>query len=306
MGDYDIDENFVRALLEEQHPDLAELELRPTPGGWDNRMWRLGEDLAVRIPLTANAPTLLRNEHRWLPILAPRLPLPVPVPARISEPSERFARPWIITTWVPGEPADRAPLTRVPQAAEALAGFLRALHLPAPPEAPVSPGRGVSLGSLPARFEHQMEYQAQTDIDAVHLRDIWDDAVAAPEWTGPPVWLHGDLHPANVVVADGTLAGVIDFGDLCGGDPATDLASAWLLLPDGEAKRFFAAYGGADAATIRRARGWALLGCLSLMEIGHAGDMGWPGGKPTWGPAGRAAMERLLVSGDVTGLADRP
>src|SRR5207247_811474 len=121
----------------------------------------------------------------------------------------------------------------------------------------------------------------------VALRKIWDEAVAAPEWTGPPVWLHSDLHPANVVVADGTLAGVIDFGDMAAGDPATDLAAAWVLLPDGAGDRFFDVYEMADDAMISRARGWAVRQALGLIAVGNAGDKGLPGGKPTWGPAGR-------------------
>ncbi len=102
------------------------------------------------------------------------------------------------------------------------------------------------------------------------------------------MWLHGDPHPANVVVADGTLAGVLDFGELCAGDPATDLAAAWLLLPPGAAPRFFGAYARADEAVIRPARGWAVLRALSLIDIGRAGELGLSGGKATWGPAGRA------------------
>jgi aminoglycoside phosphotransferase (APT) family kinase protein len=123
---------------------------------------------------------------------------------------------------------------------------------------------------------------------------VWKQSVAAPDWPGPPVWLHGDLHPANVVVSGGTLSGVLDFGELCAGDPATDLSAAWLLLPAGAAARFFEAYALADEATIQRARGWAVLRALSLIGIGLNGERGLPGGKPTWLPAGRAALERAL------------
>ena len=108
------------------------------------------------------------------------------------------------------------------------------------------------------------------------------------------MWVHGDLHPANVVVADGTLAGVVDFGDLFAGDPAVDLAAAWVLLPAGAADRFFAAYAQADEATVRRARGLAVLKSLFLLLMGQNGDRGLPGGKPAWGPAGRAALDRVL------------
>jgi aminoglycoside phosphotransferase (APT) family kinase protein len=109
------------------------------------------------------------------------------------------------------------------------------------------------------------------------------------------VWLHGDLHPANVVVGDGTLAGVLDFGELGAGDPAADIAAAWLLLPEGSAPAFFDAYE-ADDATVRRARAWAIRSAFGLVTVGAAGERGLPGGKPAWGPAGRAALGRVLAS----------
>jgi aminoglycoside phosphotransferase (APT) family kinase protein len=231
----EITAELVRDLLRDQHPDLAGRPLSLGARGWDNQLWRLGGDLAVRLPwATQRADALLLKEHAWLPVLAPRLPLPVPVPQRLGEPSGRFPRPWIITTWVPGDPADRAPATR---------------------------------------------------------------GAAAAAWDGPPLWLHGDLHPANVLTADGTFCGVIDFGDLCAGDPARDLAACWILLPDGFAGRFHEAYHPApDAATLRRARGWAVLEAFARILIGHAGDHGRPGGKPTWGPPAHAALRRLTAT----------
>ncbi|MET9908306.1 phosphotransferase [Streptomyces sp. NPDC006476] len=289
-----IDEDLVRSLLREQHPDLARLGLRRVPAGWDNQLWRLGEELAVRLPRTERAPSLLRKEHRWLPLLAGRLPLPVPTPVRLGEPSPRFPRSWTVARWVPGEPADRAPLSRARPAANALAGFLRALHLPAPADAPRSADRGVPLRDLRDQFERMLEPVAAR-VPVAAVRDVWEAAVSAPAHTGPARWLHADLHPANVVVGDGTLTGVIDFGDLCAGDPATDLAAAWVLLPTGASAAFFEAYGGSDEATIRRARGWAVLRALALIGIGQAWQRGLPGGQRTWGPAGRAALGRALV-----------
>ncbi len=294
MDDLEPDENLVRYLLRQQHPDLAELSLRRVPGGWDNRVWRLGDELAVRLPRTPHAPALLRTEQRWLPVLAPRLPLPVPVPVRTGEPCARFPKPWTVATWVLGEPGDRASISRAGDAADALAGFLRALHQNAPNEAPANPGRGVSLGVLTHEFEHKFPAVAANGT-AGDVRAAWDDAVSAPGWAGPPVWLHGDLHPANVVVSGGALSGVLDFGDLCAGDPATDLSAAWLLLPSGAAGRFLGAYARADAAMIRRARGWAVLRAVSLVGIGQAGRRGLPGGQPTWEGAGRAALDRVLA-----------
>ena len=285
----------MRALLREQHPDLAELGLRAVDGGWDNQQWRLGDDLAVRLPRTERAPSLLHKEQTWLPRLAGRLPLPTPIPVRIGEPSSRFGHTWTIARWVEGTPADLAPIER-PESADVLAAFLRALHEPAPPDAPTNATRGLPLAAIePA----DVWFGLIADHPQVRTaRELWDRAVAAPAWTGPPVWLHGDLHPANVVVRDGALAGVIDFGELCGGDPATDLSAAWILLPAGAARRFLDAYGPPDEATVRRARAWAVLRALHLIGIGKNGRLGRPGGKPTWEPAGYATLERVLADAD--------
>ncbi|WP_030767491.1 MULTISPECIES: aminoglycoside phosphotransferase family protein [unclassified Streptomyces] len=292
---------LVRDLLRDQHPDLADLPVRFGARGWDNQLWRLGEDLAVRLPwATPSADALLRKEHAWLPGLAPGLPLPVPVPQRIGEPSERFPRPWIVTTWVPGEPADRAPATHATDAADALAAFLTALHRPAPEGAPVgNHGRGGPLADHADAFVDGLADATDMGLipDPDAVRAVWEDAVAAPVWAGPALWLHGDLHPANVLTAGGTFCGVIDFGDLCAGDPACDLAAPWSLLPDGAVDRFHAAYRPvADAATLRRARGWAAQRALGGILIGEAGVRGRPGGKPTWGPPAQAALRRLVAT----------
>ncbi|MFF7445509.1 MULTISPECIES: phosphotransferase [unclassified Streptomyces] len=296
----DITEDLVRELLREQHPDLADLPLKLGALGWDNQVWRLGDDLAVRLPwATGSADELLRKEHTWAPVLAPRLPLPIPVPQRLGEPSERFPRPWLVTTWVPGEPADRAPATRGAEAAVTLAAFLAALHRPAPDGAPAGRDRGGPLSGTAAHLDHGLGSAVELGLirepDAV--RAVWEDAAAAPEWSGPALWLHGDLHPANVLTADGTFSGVIDFGDLFAGDPALDLAAAWILLPDGALDRFYESYEPSpDAATLRRARGWAVLKALACIHIADAGDHGRPGGKSSWGPPAHASLRRLASS----------
>jgi aminoglycoside phosphotransferase (APT) family kinase protein len=295
--DIEITAELIRDLLHDQHPDLAGLPVELGARGWDNQLWRLGDDLAVRLPwATPSADALLRKEYAWLPVLAPDLPLPVPVPQRLGEPSERFPRPWTVTTWVPGAPADRAPAVRAAEAADALAAFLTALHRPAPDGAPAGRDRGGPLADYAEPFARGLasatELGLLPDPDAV--RAVWEDAVTAPEWTGPALWLHGDLHPANVLTANGTFCGVIDFGDLFAGDPACDLAAAWTLLPDGAVDRFHASYRPtADPATRRRARGWAVLKAFACLFIAEAGIHGRPGGKPTWGPPARAALRRL-------------
>ncbi|MFF9363962.1 aminoglycoside phosphotransferase family protein [Streptomyces griseoluteus] len=296
----DITADLIRDLLREQHPDLAERPLKLGALGWDNQVWRLGDDLAVRLPwATESADALLRKEHAWLPLLAEGLPLPIPVPQRLGEPSDRFPRPWLVTTWVPGEPADRAPATRPDEAADTLAAFLTAFHRPAPEQAPVGRDRGGRPADFAESFSGSLARAGELGLvrNPEAVRAIWEDAADAPGWTGPRLWLHGDLHPANILTLDGTFSGVIDFGDLFAGDPAFDLASAWILLPDGAVDRFHAAYLPApDPATLRRARGWAVLRALACLHIGHAGQEGRPGGKPTWGPPGRASLRRLTES----------
>jgi aminoglycoside phosphotransferase (APT) family kinase protein len=292
------DEDLVRALLREQHPDLAGLPLHEVAGGWGNQMWRLGDDLAVRVQRMDDSPEPQLKERRWLPLLTELLPLPVPVPVRDGTPSERFGKLWTVMTWVPGTPLDHTTIARGDHAADALAGFLTALHVAAPADAPGASDFGTHPRDSRGGFEH---FLGAVDLDAFGLagtehviRAVWDDAAATPDWPGPRVWVHGDLHPANVLVADGTLAGVVDFGALFAGDPAWDLGAAWLLLPEGCAARFFECYPPVDEATVRRARGLAVMKSLFLMLMGQNGDRGLPGGKPNWGPIGRSALARVL------------
>lgn len=294
MMELSYEQALVRALLREQHPDLADLELRDVNGGWDNQVWRPGNELGVRLPRTERGPSLLRTEQRWLPELAQRLPLPTPTPVRTGEPSRLFNHTWTITSWVEGDPADRTPITHI-EAAEVLAQFLVALHHQAPADAPSNPMRGIPLAGLKNSVDDSFHLIADhTHVDAA--RAAWQEAVDAPVRQDTPRWLHGDLHPANVIVRDGQLAGVIDFGEMCAGDPATDLSAAWILLSAGATQRFFDAYDRADEATVKRARGWAVVRALGLIAIGQSGRLGLPGGKPTWEPAGYATLERVVAA----------
>jgi aminoglycoside phosphotransferase (APT) family kinase protein len=293
-AEIEVTADLVRDVLREQHPDLAELPIREVEGGWGNQMWRLGDELVIRLQRMDKSPDLQLKERRWLPLPASRLPLPIPTPVRSGTPSERFPKMWTVMTWVEGTPLDHGSITRGDHAADTLAAFLKALHVEAPTDAPDGSGFGAPPKECTGGFEH---YLRAVDLGAIaedDVRAVWDDAVAAFEWQSPRVWVHGDLHPANVVIADGTLAGIVDFGALCAGDPAWDLAAAWVLLPAGGASRFFDSYAQADEATVRRARGLAAMKSLFLMLMGQNGDRGLPGGKPNWGPAGRAALDRVL------------
>ncbi len=281
-AEVEIDEALVRSLLADQHPDLAILDLAPVGHGWDNALWRLGDDLVVRLPRRALAAPILVHEQTWLPLLAPRLPLPVPVPVRVGQPTDRYPWRWSIVPWLIGSPADRSPVHRAEDAAGRLGRFLRALHTVGPPDAPHNPYRGVPLGDRSEVFEDRVTALAD-QIDVGSTRLTWDRAVAVDSWTAEPVWLHGDLHPANILLSRGTVTAVIDFGDLCTGDPATDLAAGWMLLPVRTMTAFHAAYGGIDEALDIRARGWAALFALMLLGIGLDG-------RPSYETVGRRTL----------------
>jgi aminoglycoside phosphotransferase (APT) family kinase protein len=253
--------------------------------GWDNTLWRLGDSLLVRLPRREVAAGLALNEQRWLPELAPRLPLPVPEPVRVGRPGSRYPWPWSVVPLLPGSPGDRTPVTDRQHSAVRLGRFLRALHQGAPSDAPVNPYRSGPLSSRTDVDDRIATLASEIDVDAT--RRIWDQAVTAGPWAGPPVWLHGDLHPANTLVAGGTLAAVIDFGDLCGGDPATDLAGAWMMLPTPVMGTFNRAYGGVDTDLERRSLGWAVIFGLIFLEIGLRD-------RPTYEEVGRTTLNRVI------------
>ena len=288
-----IEDELVHALLREQRPDLAHLPLRYAARGWDNELWRLGDELAVRVPRTERAPELLRREHRVLPRIAPRLPLPVPTPLYLGEPSALFPQPWSVVTWVAGEPADRAEIGDEDSAA-VLAEFLRALHGEEPLISQGDGGGGRRMRNASCEFGDDLVELIGEDR-VRRLEDIWRDGKEAPEWSGPPVLAHNDLHPANVVTKGGALCGVIDFGDMGPGDPAIDLAAAWTLLPPATTSVFFARYGDVDPATMRRARGFAVRKGAFVAQMAINGLRGIPGGKPDWLAAGRKALDRVLA-----------
>jgi aminoglycoside phosphotransferase (APT) family kinase protein len=260
-ADVSIDVDLVRVLLREQHADLADLPLTDANDGWDNATVRLGDELAVRLPRRAVAVTLLRNEQRWLPELAPGLPVAVPEPVRVGVPGPRFDRPWTVTRWIDGERAASRPrATRTTWAVD-LARVLAALHAPAPADAPRNPVRAVPLTERDASVRTRL-----TDEHGLAwARPLWRAGRDAPAWAGPPSWVHGDPHPGNVLVRTGPdrLAALIDFGDLSAGDPACDLAAAWLHFDAVGRLGFREAYDALraenDPGRWERAAGWALV-----------------------------------------------
>lgn len=260
-AEIDIPPSLVVSLLADQHPDLADRALRPAGHGWDNELFRLGPDLVVRLPRRQVADALMVAEQQWLPVITARLAVPTSAPLRCGVPGPGYPWHWSVSRWIEGESGITVPRARRLPAARPLARFLAEFQQPAPPGAPVSPvGRG---GPLAARDDVLRDRLASLPNapEGLLLR-VWDEALAAPAWTGPDLWLHGDLHPANLVLGpDGVLAGVVDFGDLCSGDPATDLAAAWLVF-DAAGRSVFRteieALRPVDAATWARAQGWAM------------------------------------------------
>lgn len=261
-------EGLVRALVRQQAPHLAHLPVRREASGWDMVIHRLGDHLAVRLPRRRIAAELLAHEQRWLPVLAPRLGVPVPVPLLAGSPTPDFPWPWSVTPWFDGAPAalllpDRGLGHAV---ATALADFLIALHQPAPADAPRNPYRG-------GPFADRRDVVAERLTP--ELRDRWDTWSRTDPWDGRPLWIHGDLHPLNVVVSGGHLVAVIDFSDLTAGDPAYDLAIAWLGFAEPERAAFIERIDDArhhDAATWTRARAFALSVADMFRVVGEPGS----------------------------------
>ncbi|KRC62136.1 hypothetical protein ASE14_11625 [Agromyces sp. Root81] len=285
--DIPVDAGLAAALVAAQHPDLAGPIVR-LANGWDNAMFRLGEHHLVRLPRRTIAAGLVLHEQRWLPGIARRVSVPVPAPVRIGRPAPElgFDFPWSILPWFDGaSAADVEPSARA-AAAASLAAFVAELGVPAPADAPVNAYRGVPLaerdevvrGRLERGFGAGLAVAPESEkIEA--LRAVWDRSLAANPWSGPPIWQHGDLHPANLVLAaSGDLAAVVDFGDVCAGDPACDLATAWLTFGAPARAAFRAEVERrreTDDAMWDRARGWALvLGSAIVDTIGTGGRLG--------------------------------
>jgi aminoglycoside phosphotransferase (APT) family kinase protein len=274
-----IDAELVRRLIDAQFPAWAELPATRLASGHDNRSFQLGDDLVVRLPSAAAYAPQAEKEQRWLPCLAPQLPLPISAPVAIGAPGEGYPWRWQVLRWIEGDTAAGAPVPDRMQFALDLAGFLTALQridaADGPAAGPHSFWRGGPLATYDAETRAAIAALGAR-IDAAAATAMWDAALAAT-WEGPPVWFHGDVAPGNLIVRGGRLAAVIDFG-CCGvGDPACDLVIAWTWL-DQPARAAFREAIGLDDATWTRARGWALWKALIVLARGpdhhdHAAQM---------------------------------
>lgn len=284
---------LVSAQAKDAVPDAAALPLAKTAAGWDSELWRLGASLAVRLPRRALAAPLVLNEQRTLPSIAPRVEatgLRVPAPVFHGVPGAGFPWAWSIVPWfdgVRGLDVDRA--ARRGWAARLGVG-LRALHEPAPDDHPVNPFRGVPLATRDAAITERLSLLEDAGLapaqELARVREVWRDGVAASSWSAPPVWIHGDLHPGNLIARGDDLVALIDFGDVTAGDPAYDLAVAWLAFDHAGRAEFRRASGdGYGSATWVRAKAWAA--AVSILLLSQSDD------NPDYARLGREALAEV-------------
>jgi aminoglycoside phosphotransferase (APT) family kinase protein len=268
-----IDEALVRRLLLAQFPEWAGLPISSlVPGGWDNRSFRLGDHMVVRLPSAAEYAPQVEKEHRWLPLLKRHLPLRIPTPVAIGVPGDDYPWHWSINGWIEGEPISEGFAGNLDTLASDLASLLVALHrtdLTGGPE----PGahnfhRGGSLAVYDSEVRHAVAALSSA-IDARAATEQWEHALDST-WQSSPVWIHGDMAAANLLAREGRLNAVLDFGLMAIGDPACDLVIAWTLF-EGRSRDVFRGSLPLDPETWSRARGWALWKAL-IVSAGVASN----------------------------------
>ena len=269
-GEIVSDVGLLHRLLEEQFPELAGRPIAAVRStGTMHAIFRIGDGLCARLPRLADAAPELATERRWLPKLAPQLPLGIPVPVGDGRPSDEYPLPWAIYEWIEGKPYDETLIADEDQSASALAQFVLQLRQIAPETEVQRAGRSPLL-KLDADTRKAIEAGGD-DLDRDAAGAAWLRALDAPVWAGTPVWIHADLLRPNLLVHEGRLAAVIDFGSSGVGDPACDLVIAWTLL-HGESRDAFRAALGVDARTWSRGRGWALWKALIMLVGDPAAD----------------------------------
>jgi aminoglycoside phosphotransferase (APT) family kinase protein len=257
----DITPELVSRLVASQFPQWADLPVRPVEvDGWDNATFRLGQHMSVRLPSSPAYVEGVAKEHRWLPVLAPQLPLPIPEPLAVGQPGLGFPRPWSVYRWIDGQTAEAGQIASLPEFAADLAGFLAALYQVDPSGGPEPGVHNFFRGGSPAHYDADTRAALAAlrgHIDTGLAAEVWEAALAAP-WDGPPVWFHGDAQPGNLLLdSSGRLSAVIDFGTSGIGDPACDTTIAWTFF-SGESQRVFKERLPFDEATWVRGRGWGI------------------------------------------------
>ena len=263
-----IDLNLVRRLIASQFPSWSDLPITEVlPNGWDNRTFRLGDRMSIRLPSAERYAAQVDREHRWLPVLSDKLPLPIPTPLAIGKPDDSYPYKWSIYGWIDGDTAIPERIDNMPMFASALSEFLVALRSIDTSGAP-GPGagyRGGDLGIYNDQTRRAIEMMgAESNLDRELLTDIWDTALAS-KWNKPPVWIHGDVSSGNILVKDGTISAVIDFGSTAVGDPACDLSIAWTMF-DEKSRDTFRNGMDLDEVTWARGKGWTLWKALIILS----------------------------------------
>lgn len=262
-----INHDLIETLINEFVPELRGQPIEFHSAGWDNEIHRVGTDHAVRLPRRELAAQLAQNEQRWLPKLAETLPLPIPAPTYSGKPAFGFPWHWSLVPWLAGVPLAHAPTMVPEQLMTQLADFLNALHVPAEDDAPRNPFRGVPLAeraeTVSERIATLGDVLGPLDISVETVGDLWTELVDAPAWGAESLWVHGDLHPLNLLVRGAKLSAIIDFGDITAGDPATDLSIAWMLFDDDNhrdalRKQLKVDGRSVDIHTWNRSKAWAL------------------------------------------------
>ena len=271
----DISASLVAQLITQQFPQWEDLPIWPVdPGGWDNRTFRLGEHMSVRLPSAEGYAPQVRKEHCWLPYLAAHLPLPVPTPLALGAPGCGYPWPWSVYAWLDGESALTGHVHDLAALAASLGGFLAALQridaAYGPPPGLHSAFRGGPLSTYDAETRQAIA-ALRGEIDTRGALALWKAALAAP-FHGPPVWFHGDVAAGNLLILEARLSAVIDFGCAGVGDPACDLAVTWTLF-SGESRNAFRAPLPLEPDCWVRGRGWALWKALITLAEHHGTDV---------------------------------
>jgi aminoglycoside phosphotransferase (APT) family kinase protein len=265
----EVDDALVRRLLATQIPDLADRPLTMVePWGTDNAIWRLGGDLVVRLPRVHWATGQINREATWLPLLAPHLPVAVPEPVAIGEPGLGYPYRWAVHRWIPGEGAALDRIADPATFALDLAEVVRRLQAVPTEGAPSARNRARPLHTYDEPTRWAID-NASHLIDPVAAMAVWEEALAAPPYDGPPVWVQGDLE-GNCLVSDGRLCGIVDWGSACAGDPAVDVQVVWSPLFTDRSRRAFLDALDVDDAMLARSRGAAInQACAALPYFLH-------------------------------------
>ena len=271
-----IDAPLVATLVAEQFPQWQHLPIKEVvPNGWDNRTFRLGNEMLVRLPSRQEYAAQVAKEQKWLPLLAPHFSLPIPEPIATGQPCQEFTWHWSIYRWLPGTSANMLPREELDlhNIATQLGTFLNQLHAIDSTQGPEPGSHNYHRGAHPSFYNEQTTGLIDTMLngdDKKQAHKVWQKALTST-WQQPPVWIHGDLYPSNILCLNGRLSAVIDFGCMGVGDPACDLVAAWVLL-DTKSTEQLKSMIDLDQGTWDRARGWALWKALIQLKTVAARD----------------------------------